>query len=286
MRCSWSTMKANASRTRPISAALRCSSRPAGPPRFIRFLPGAQGHDCIVLPKDEQKDALVCLVGHMGQGIVESAVARMAFSRKSGKRIEIAPDFLLRAEDAVSAYGSNVVMCNEGPKYFRTLNLAAGPRRDTVAVDVDYADDATIRSACGEGFPKPKELYRPPRRRGLRAARLREEAAARHRPRHRQGRAIGIRARAVRPIYGPIFASSAPRQRAGGSCRPAPEELGRPASPPVHAARRALGVIWKRRRPPCDRTDSRSAPCSASSRSDTAALRARRGAPGAAMDGC
>ncbi|WP_298378545.1 hypothetical protein [uncultured Bradyrhizobium sp.] len=127
--------------------------------RFIRFLPGAQGHDCIVVPKDEQQDVLVCTVGHMGQGIVESAVARMEFSKKSGKRIEIAPDFLLRAEDAVSAYGSNVVMCNEGPKYFGLANLAAGPRRNTVTVDVDYADDATIRTACGEGFPKPKELY-------------------------------------------------------------------------------------------------------------------------------
>ena len=50
-------------------------------------------------------------------------------------------------------------MCNEGPNYFGLSNLAAGPRRDSVAVDVDYADDATIRSACGEGFPKPKELY-------------------------------------------------------------------------------------------------------------------------------
>ncbi|MCC8966623.1 hypothetical protein H8A95_30910 [Bradyrhizobium sp. Pear76] len=127
--------------------------------RFIRFLPGAQGHDCIVVPKDEQQDVLVCTVGHMGQGILESAVARMEFSRESGKRIEIAPDFLLRAEDAVSAYGSNVVMCNEGPKNFGLSNLAAGPRRNTVAVDVDYADDETIRTACGEGFPKPQELY-------------------------------------------------------------------------------------------------------------------------------
>ncbi|MGY3529800.1 hypothetical protein ACVISU_002568 [Bradyrhizobium sp. USDA 4452] len=127
--------------------------------RFIRFLPGAQGHDCIVLPKDERQDLLICAVGHMGQGIVESAVARMEFSRKSGRRIEIAPDFLLRAEDAVSAYGSNVVMCNEGPKYFSLSHLAPGPRRNTVAVDVDLADDETIRTACGEGFPKPKELY-------------------------------------------------------------------------------------------------------------------------------
>ncbi|GKQ56004.1 hypothetical protein [Bradyrhizobium sp. Ce-3] len=127
--------------------------------RFIRFLPGAQGHDCIVLPKDDQQDVLICSVGHMGQGILETAVARMEFSRKSGKRIAIAPDFLLRAEDAVSAYGSNVVMCNEGPKYFGLSNLAAGPRRNTVAVDVDYADDDIIRTACGEGFAKPKELF-------------------------------------------------------------------------------------------------------------------------------
>ncbi|WP_063781893.1 hypothetical protein [Bradyrhizobium viridifuturi] len=127
--------------------------------RFMRFLPGAQGHDCIVVPKDAQQDALVCTIGHMGQGILESAVARMEFASKSGKRIEITPDFLLRAEDAVSAYGANVVMCNEGPKYFGLSNLAAGPRRNTVAVDVDYADDEIIRTACGEGFPKPKELY-------------------------------------------------------------------------------------------------------------------------------
>ncbi|MHC2433120.1 hypothetical protein ACVMB0_000495 [Bradyrhizobium sp. USDA 4451] len=131
--------------------------------RFIRFLPGAQGHDCIVLPKDQpkddQQDALVCTVGHMGQGIVESAVARMEFAKKSGRRIEITPDFLLRAEDAVSAYGSNVVMCNEGPKYFGLSNLAVGPRRNTVAVDVDHADDETVRTACGAGFAKPKELF-------------------------------------------------------------------------------------------------------------------------------
>jgi hypothetical protein len=126
--------------------------------RFIRFLPGAQGHDCIVMAKDERQDALICTVGHMGQGILESAVARMAFSRKSGKRVEIAPDFLMRAEDAISAYGSNIVMCNEGPKYFGISNLAAGPRRNTVAVDVDYADDETIRTACGAGFPKPQDL--------------------------------------------------------------------------------------------------------------------------------
>lgn len=127
--------------------------------RFMRFLPGVQGHDCIVLPKDERQDMLVCAVGHMGQGIVESAVVRMEFIRKGRKGIEISPDFLVRAEDSMNAYGSNVVTCNAGPKYFGLSNLAAGPRRDTVAVDVDYADDDTISAACSAGFPKPKELF-------------------------------------------------------------------------------------------------------------------------------
>ncbi|MBR0798925.1 hypothetical protein JQ615_26400 [Bradyrhizobium jicamae] len=127
--------------------------------RFIRFLPGAQGHDCITLPKDTRQDLLICLTGHMGQGHLESGVAQMAFANKPGKGIDISFDFLLNAEDSVGAYGSNVVTCNEGPKYFGVSRLAAGKQPGTVAVYVDYADDETIRTACGQGFPKPEELY-------------------------------------------------------------------------------------------------------------------------------
>ena len=29
----------------------------------------------------------------------------------------------------------------------------------TVTVSVEYADAATIRTACGKGFPKPKETF-------------------------------------------------------------------------------------------------------------------------------
>lgn len=129
----------------------------SGAYRFVRFLPGVQGHDCVVLPKDERQDMLICAVGHMGQGALESAVARMEFSNTAGKGIEIAPDFLVRAEDDVNAFGANVVNCNEGPKYFGLSNLAAGPRPNTVAVDIDYADDETIRTACGKGFPTPED---------------------------------------------------------------------------------------------------------------------------------
>lgn len=127
--------------------------------RFMRFLPGVQGHDCVVLPRDARQDVLVCTFGHMGQGIVESGVAQMAFADKPGKGIDITLDFLVRAEDSVSAYGANVVTCNAGPKYFGLSNLAAGPRKDTVAVDIDYADAETIRTACSGGFPKPTEAF-------------------------------------------------------------------------------------------------------------------------------
>ncbi|QPF83755.1 hypothetical protein IC762_29300 [Bradyrhizobium genosp. L] len=131
----------------------------SGAYRFVRFLPGVQGHDCVVLPKDAGQDMLICTVGHMGQGALESAVARMAFTNKPGKGVAIAPDFLVRAEDDVGAFGANVVNCNEGPKYFGLSNLTAGPRPNTVAVDIDLADDETIRTACGKGFPKLDELY-------------------------------------------------------------------------------------------------------------------------------
>jgi len=127
--------------------------------RFMRLLPGAQGHDCIVLPKDAGQDLLICMTGHMGQGDLESGVARIVFATKPGKGIDISFDFLVRAEDTVGAYGSNVVTCNEGPKYFGLSNLAAGRQPNTVAVDIDYADEETIRTACGAGFPKPEELY-------------------------------------------------------------------------------------------------------------------------------
>jgi len=127
---------------------------------FRGFLPGSQANDCVVLPKNEQQDFLVCTTGYMGQGHLESGVAQMVFTQDYSKNISIAPDYLMTAEDSTSAYGANVVTCNEPPpKYFGVSRIGAGPQPDTVAVTVDYADAATIRTACGKGFPKPKELF-------------------------------------------------------------------------------------------------------------------------------
>lgn len=123
------------------------------------FAPGVQTGDCVTLHKDERQDWLVCLTGHMGQGILESGVARMAFTVNYDGRISIAPDFLLTAEDSSSAFGANVVTCKTPWKYFEVSHLRAGPRANTVTVDASYADAATIRAACGKGFPKPKETY-------------------------------------------------------------------------------------------------------------------------------
>ena len=124
------------------------------------FQPGMQGSECLTLPKSEQQDVLVCLTGHMGQGILEGGVAQMSFTRDAGKRLAISMDMdmLLRAEDSTGAYGANTVTCKDDRfKVFDIEKLAAGPRPNTVTVEATFADAATIRTACGKGFAKPAE---------------------------------------------------------------------------------------------------------------------------------
>jgi hypothetical protein len=126
---------------------------------FRSFQPGTQVNDCVTLPEDTTQDILVCITGHMGQGYLESGVAQVTFKGGAGKDIETSFDFLLNATDSIGAHGANTVTCKEGPKYFGVSKLAAGPRPMTVTVEVEYADAATIRAACGKKFPRPKETF-------------------------------------------------------------------------------------------------------------------------------
>ena len=126
---------------------------------FRGFQPGMQTKDCVTLASDARPDRLVCLTGHMGQGLLETGVARMTFTRGAANHIGMSLSLLLTAEDSIGAYGANVVTCNEPSKYFEVSKIRAGPRRDTVTVDASYADAGTVRTACGEGFPKPKEIF-------------------------------------------------------------------------------------------------------------------------------
>jgi len=127
---------------------------------FVGFQPGMRVNDCITVPRSEKQDSLVCLTGHMGQGYLEGGVAQMLFARDYGKGIGIKYDFLLRATDSTGASGSNVVTCKrKPPKYFELSKLAAGPRKETVAFDASWADADIFKTACGKGFPKPKEIF-------------------------------------------------------------------------------------------------------------------------------
>jgi len=125
---------------------------------FKSFQPGSQANDCVVAP-DARQDQLICMTGHMGQGILESGIAQMVFTRDSSGEISLSPDFLLTAEDSVGAFGANTVICKEASKYFGVSKLSAGPRPRTVAIKLDYADAATIKTACGKGFPRPKKTF-------------------------------------------------------------------------------------------------------------------------------
>lgn len=131
----------------------------AGQYVFRSFQPGITAHDCVALAKSARQDLLVCLTGHVGQGLMETGVALMVFTRDFEGLVGVAPDFLLTAEDSTGAYGANVVTCKEGPKYFEVSKLGKGPRAETVTIEERFADAETIRTACGKGFPKPKETF-------------------------------------------------------------------------------------------------------------------------------
>jgi len=126
---------------------------------FRGFQPGSQVNDCVTLPRDERQDYLVCLTGHMGQGNLESGVAQFVFTQDYGRAVSISPDFLLTAEDSSAAHGANVVTCKERQTYFELSDIKPGPRPQTVSVKASHADAETITTACGKGFPKPREVF-------------------------------------------------------------------------------------------------------------------------------
>jgi len=125
---------------------------------FRGFAPGSQANDCVIV-KSERQDWLVCLTGHMGQGLLEGGVAQMALTQDYSKDIGISSDFLLTAENSTGAYGANVVTCKERSKYFEVSDIKPGPRPQTVSVKASYADAATIKKACAKGFPRPKQIF-------------------------------------------------------------------------------------------------------------------------------
>jgi hypothetical protein len=131
----------------------------AGKYAFKNFQPGITTRDCVTLPKSAQQDLLICLTGHSGQGVMETAVMQMVFTREFDASPKITPDILMTAEDTNGAYGSNVVTCKEGQKYFEVSKLGKGPRAETVTIEASFADAETVRTACGKGFPKPKETF-------------------------------------------------------------------------------------------------------------------------------
>ncbi|MGY4302801.1 hypothetical protein ACVIJ6_000044 [Bradyrhizobium sp. USDA 4369] len=124
---------------------------------FLGFWPGLDVSECVIDTRDGAHDVLVCLTGWMGQGVIESGVARIDFASGSDGSFDMSYDFLLKAEDTTGAFRTNIVTCSEQLQYFGLSKLAKGPRPGTVVAGVSYADRETIETACGKGFPKPKD---------------------------------------------------------------------------------------------------------------------------------
>ena len=131
---------------------------------FRGFAPGAQVIDCLVV-KNARQDWLVCLTGHMGQGILEGGVAQMALTQDYSKDISISADFLLTTEDSNGAYGANVVTCKEAFEIFRGVRHQAR----AAAADGDASRQATpTRRRSGKpaarDFPGRRKLMARSRR--------------------------------------------------------------------------------------------------------------------------
>ena len=127
---------------------------------FRGFAPGAQVDDCVTSAKDAQQNFLVCLGGHISQGVQASWVELMQFKQEAGGSIGVTPDVLVNAEDGTGNYGTNIVTCKDRFKFFEVSKLAAGPRPATVIVDTTYADADLIATVCRKGYPKPEEADR------------------------------------------------------------------------------------------------------------------------------
>jgi hypothetical protein len=86
-------------------------------------------------------------------------MAQVLLTRDFDGGVSMALDFLLTAEDDVGAFGANVVACKGEANTFGVSELRAGARPRTVSAEISFADAETIRTACGKGFPRPKETH-------------------------------------------------------------------------------------------------------------------------------
>ncbi len=133
---------------------------------FVGFQPGARVNECVVVPRGEKQDSLVCLAGPHGPGAISrGGVAQMLFARDYGKGVGIKFDFLLRAMDSTGAHGAHVVTC----------------KKETAGVF--RADQDRGRPAQGDGGVRPPPMPMPRRSRppAARAFRSRRRRSARFR---------------------------------------------------------------------------------------------------------
>jgi hypothetical protein len=130
---------------------------------FRGYQPGFRVRDCVSMPKTTKQDRLICLTGYAGQGHSDTSIAEVIFTWDFEKAIKLNLDTLLSAEDSVGAYGVNSVDCKAKIEYFRISNVSAGPQSDTISLEMQYADSATIREACRPGAPIPADAIGTPR---------------------------------------------------------------------------------------------------------------------------
>lgn len=123
---------------------------------FRNYVRGTLTGRCLTPPAAGGTQRLICLGGFMGQGHVESTVLDIRLSQSRTGAVEAKTEILAIATSSEGAYGAEKVDCSDTMALIGFSDPATGPRPNTIALKVEYADDALIKQACAPGAKPPE----------------------------------------------------------------------------------------------------------------------------------
>lgn len=128
---------------------------------FHGYLPALAFSGCLTLSKPDSADRLACVTGWMGQGYQSETIIEVTFAEAGGKVTASFVD-LVSAGKNEDALGTNTVQCGKAENHFSFGELSPGPRPDTVAFEMSYAEPAQVKALCARPGRTAKLGNQPP----------------------------------------------------------------------------------------------------------------------------
>jgi hypothetical protein len=126
--------------------------------RFKGYQRGLTFSDCASIAAGSGRERLLCIGGHMAQGIIGEALFEVVFTQGVSGQLETSSDTLAMATDVSAAWGANQVECSSTRELFSFSTLNPGPLPNTVLVQARYANAGLIHTACAPGRTPPSDV--------------------------------------------------------------------------------------------------------------------------------